>query len=464
MLTAFVIIGTLTLAGSLVGLMNSRSGKSGWRVPLHGLTLALIGVAWWATHESNLGRFCLIAAAVLQVIAWITARATPPSIVRGSESTMTGVDLNDDEFLATPAAVPPAGVKTKAPERVQPDEDAALAADWSPEKAEIAAARAKAAAVKPPGSAAPSESASSTTSARPRPDLGVGSVFAIPPDESPDEDEPLQSSDETATDEPDADASLALSLTSEVLFSRECGVPPSVFVASLRRTGRRDAAAAGESDGPVQRIRIGEAVLEYQIEKGPRESPALEESLTHFEQPPDVAERARTHASRLRLTTRYAMGTSREAVVRIHHHAHAALIEFAPVVAAFWPDARMLSPVEQLPGLLEYTRSPGQALWRTCTHIRGFALAGDNEGTLLFDSVGLHAFGLPDVQVIAPAANEAQARATVELITERIFSTGCDLPHGTEFTASDGNVWRVNYTRSAFVPDREVVQLGLKTN
>ncbi|MBK8268849.1 MAG: hypothetical protein IPK83_11320 [Planctomycetes bacterium] len=149
--------------------------------------------------------------------------------------------------------------------------------------------------------------------------------------------------------------------------------------------------------------------------------------------------------------------------MRLHHHAHAALPEFAPVIAAFWPDARMLTPLDQLPGLLEYARSPAQPMWRTCTHIRGFALAGENEGMFLFDSVGLHAFGLPDVQVIAPAAEEAAARATIDLITQRIFNTGCDLPHGTEFTASDSRVWRVNYTRSAFVPDREVVQLALKT-
>ncbi len=350
-----------------------------------------------------------------------------------------------------------------------------LAASWTPEMGEIAAARAKAGA------------------AGPTPNPGAPTTRPQPPDESTEADATdfrsdiravdqgvdmsaqhgAQTSGMYATHEAGTDAAPSsapieenlpkLCIKSEVFFTRECGISPSVFVASLRRGGRRDATADELDPSAEPRVRVGPVALDYRLEQSPRDSLLIEETLTHFEHPAEFAERVRHHAAHVTLSARHDIDTPRDQVVRILHHAHAALAEFAPVAAAFWPDARMLTPTEQLAGLLDYARSPGQSMWRSCTHIRGFALSGENEGMLLFDSVGLLAFGLPDVQVIAPSAHEAAARKTIDLITERIFTSGCDMPHGTEYAASDGLTWRVNYTRSAFVPDREVVQLALKT-
>ncbi|MBX3396627.1 MAG: hypothetical protein KF841_14800 [Phycisphaerae bacterium] len=463
MLIVFVILGTLTLAGSLVGLLNAPSRAMRF-VPFHVVSLGLVGAAWWFTHQNSTGRVCLFVGAAVEAIAWMAQKM-------GNGRTKVGRDSEKPPVKGRfagdgPGNQPGRPSAALRPAREQPDESAFLEASWTPEAGEIAAVRARA-------------RAGGVPSTEGHDALGVGKVF-IQQNDQP--DMPTDSVDSAGPDgstdpangslaagtiftegvEPDQTPMRPLSLRTEVLFSDECRIPPSVFVASLRRSGRRDASADEEAGDEPMRIRVGDAVMEYQIEKGSRESSAIEETLVHFEHPAEFSDRVRNHAARVVLTSRYDYGTPRDTIVRLHHFAHAALTEFAPVMAAFWPDARMLTPVEQLAGLLEYSRSPVHAMWRTCAHIRGFALAGENEGMLLFDSVGLHAFGLPDVQVIAPSANEAAARSTVDLIAERIFQSGCDLPHGTEYTASDGLVWRVNYTRSAFVPDREVVQMALK--
>lgn len=465
MLIVFVILGTLTLAGSLVGLLNALSRARRF-LPFHAASLGLVGAAWWFTHETNIGRVCLFVGAAVEAVSWLAQQMGNgrSKVERSTEKPAAKGRFAGDELQDQPGRTMPA-IK---PAREQPDESSFLEENWTPEAGEIAAARARARAAG--SSSMPEENHA----------LGVGKVFVQPRDQGEIAPTPYDSAVPYETTEsvgePSADgvvsaageesnqsATRPLSLRTEVLFSDECRIPLSVFVASLRRSGRRDASADDETGEEPMCIRIGDAVLEYQIESGSRESSAIEETLVHFDHPAEFGDRVRNHAARVVLTSRYDYGTPRDSIVRLHHFAHAALTEFAPVMAAFWPDARMLTPVEQLAGLLEYSRSPVHAMWRTCAHIRGFALAGENEGMLLFDSVGLHAFGLPDVQVIAPSVNEAAARSAVDLIAERIFQSGCDLPHGTEYTASDGLVWRVNYTRSAFVPDREVVQMALKS-
>jgi len=469
-LIVFVILGTVTLAASIVGLIGvGPGGRSA--APLHVICLALLGAAAWSSHETTTGRVCLFAAAGIEAIRWLASKKRVKPVVDSVPGYRT-IGAGEDPVRAarsSPAASPshgPSAAKTAAA-RSQPDDAAYLAEAWSPEAGEIAAARAKATgtirstveeaqpdAITEPAPAERWEDEGGDVRmtkppAQRRPGDDVGADLPTPPTN-------------TVNALPPSEQELPrLTLRTQVLFSRDCSVAPGVFVASLRRTGRRDAAAV-EGD-TLPRIRIGDVVLEFDLQNAPRDPAAIEETLTYFEHSAEFADAIRVHAAHVTLTSHYPAGSPRDFVVRVHHHAHAALTEFTPVVCTFWPDARMLTPVDQLAGLLEYARSAGQAMWRTCAHIRGFALSGDNEGMLLFDSVGLLAFGLPDVQVIAPASHEAAARKAIDLIAERIFISGCDLPHGTEYSASDGLVWRVNYTRSAFVPDREVVQLALKT-
>src|SRR5207249_1120664 len=88
-------------------------------------------------------------------------------------------------------------------------------------------------------------------------------------------------------------------------------------------------------------------------------------------------------------------------VLRLHCRAHAAIGEFAPLSAVLLPEAgHLISP----PTFLE-ARGSGPDPTATCITFRTFSLAGQ---ATLCDTVGLHAFGLPDLQlVVAGEPDEA---------------------------------------------------------
>lgn len=445
MLIVVFILGTLTLSGALYGLM-SGGPRRGATAPVHLLALVLLGVTWWFKHTTPIGRMCLAGGVAAEVVALFLGRsrqghASDEDLPAGRPRKHIVIDPKAGKSSEVEIADSAAANANPG----QPNEDGYLEANWNPREGERLAARARQAGVAPKASQ-PVEGEDDGPA--------VGQVFALPKSEAQAGAATDASAAAPVEEEP------RLTFRTEVLFRRACSITPSVFLASLRRNGRRDA-VHDESRG-LPRITAGDVQLDFEIATSPLDVALVEEGLTHGEVPADLVEPIRTHASRLVLTSRYHFGTPRDQIVRLHHHAHAALTEFTPVVAALWPDARLITPVSQLSILLGQSQHNSQLMWRTCVHVRGFALTGDNEGMLLFDSVGLHGFGLMDVQIIAPADRQDAARNTLHLITERFYSAGCDLPNGTEYAAGGGDVWRVTYSRSAFAPDREVVQLAAK--
>ncbi len=416
MFWTFISLASITLAASLLGLAavwTVRRPLAAW----HGLAIAFLIVAWFAEHTTLSGRLCLVAAMAVEALAWWASRgnerANPPT------ATLSGSPQSPP--------TPPRSEPLALPQRP---------VDVTPPR-------------KPPGNAA---AASSDRAAHPPADCVRDSDSSPPPVSLP-KPEPLRL------------------MTTYVLLRAACTVAPAVFLASLRRCGRRDVTlAASESDGvsgargddeSLCRIVAGDIMLTCNSVPAPVDSVRIKETLARLDDAAPAAEAAGEHVARITVTTTHRIAAARDDAVRLHHHAHAALAEFAPVAASFWPEAGLLATLDELPHLLAQAKDPTARMSRTCTQLRRFPLEVPNEGMILLDSLGLSAFGLPDIQIIAAdPPDEAVTTALVDLV-ERVFVSGCALENGSSFTMGDQTLWRVSRVRSAFAPDREVVQLAV---
>ena len=168
------------------------------------------------------------------------------------------------------------------------------------------------------------------------------------------------------------------------------------------------------------------------------------------------------HEGHAVLTSTFEALVARDRVIRLHHRAHAALAEFAPVVAVMWPQAERLESADRLAERLQQAEDPDRPMAATYLQFRSLPLDGETAGMFLTDSVGLHAFGLPDLQIItAGPPNESEA-SELRRLAERFLESGCDLVDGSEFAMADDRPRSVMHGRSAFAPDREIVQIAAR--
>jgi len=253
------------------------------------------------------------------------------------------------------------------------------------------------------------------------------------------------------------------SLRTIVLFKRRYVVAGGVFLASLRRNGQRDATAAQTlASDDAAWIHAGPIAMELRSSAEPCDANALNDVLAISPDGPESARLVAGHEAHATLTSVYSPQTPHDVVIRLHHRAHAALMEFAPVTAVVWPMAGRCVPADQLPALLDQAADPARPMARTCIQLRVFPLSEPNSGWVLTDCVGLCALGLPDIQIINPAQPDEAIVRTLHDLTERFLTSGCDLEDGTTLAVGDGPPGQVSHTRGAFPPDREVIQIALK--
>ena len=174
---------------------------------------------------------------------------------------------------------------------------------------------------------------------------------------------------------------------------------------------------------------------------------------------PEAAESVGGHVAHVVVTTRAAANTSPALIVRLHHLAHAALSEFAPVLAVLWPEAGRLVPAASLADLCSRLDDP-DALTSSCVNYRVFPLEGSDAGWFVADSVGLHAFGLPDVQVVTEGQPGEAVSAVVYELAGRFFSQGCSVKENDLLTVADGDQWQATRARARFGPDRDVLDVS----
>ncbi len=417
MIFLFTSLGSITLAAALLGLAavwTVRRPLAAW----HGLAIALLITAWFAEHTTLGGRLSLVAAIAVEALAWWALRDLIRSKPPASSS-------------ATPA---PSSDRARPKRETEPPAPPSL--DAAPPNARL-------------------EETSDDTPDREDP----------PPADDDDESDSTPAPRSAAPSDPEPARERAHAMTTFVLLRSARVMAPAAFLASLRRCGRRDATLAGitsnmldDSDGSG-RIKAGDIMLSSRSVASPVDRAQIDEAVARLDRQTPAAKAALEHVAHIAVTTTQRVAASCDDVVRLHHYAHAALTEFAPVVAAFWPEARLLATADELPGLLTQAKDASARMSGTCTQVRSFPLPAPHEDMVLLDSLGLSAFRLPDIQIIAPDPPGDAVTEALAVLVDRFFVSGCEMEDGSTFEMDDRTRWRVSLVRSAFAPDRPVVQL-----
>lgn len=247
-------------------------------------------------------------------------------------------------------------------------------------------------------------------------------------------------------------------------------VTGDVFVASLRRAGRRDAQLTSGGAAAAWQVRIGDITLEGSNHRLPLEADDLSEAAAQTFDWPEAMETCRSHAGRIRLTTRAPANTPRTEVVAAHRMSHAAIAEFAPVCGALWEAARLLRPVargasraddvRQRPMDQEPARDAVHDSMETCINFRVTPLEGSEPAIIVSDTVGLHAFGLPDIEIVTPGEPDERVARLLYLLAEEFFTHGCDWQDGDERDIGPHGRWRCERRRATLAPGREIMVLN----
>lgn len=480
MLWVFAILGLVSLMSALYGLSTTWS-RGGRMLAMHLFALILLGIAWGAEHTTVLGWVALGAGSAVELVdLWLSlfsrrvrGGAMPPVRVQTAAASAGTGRVRSAEPRAEAVEASVAVSVKEVVAQVAPDlrtaggeADSAAGAEDDPAVAEPARPLPEAALGGPPieeaagGDEGPTQGSEESEPVEPV--TGVTDEWQAVGEPAVAENDAPADLTAIAPSEAPADTS-PLSISTFVLLKAKYDVAPGVFFASLRRGGQRDALLV-EAPGAVGEtwIQAGRVVLKLRSVAGPCDPQALEEALVataDWQGSPFVTARHETHVV---VTSEYPAETPRDEVIRLLHRAHAALAEFAPVLAVLWPEAGRLARSGDLASLLVRAADMDSPLAETCVQFRVFALSEPNDGMFLSDCVGLHALGLPDVQFITVGEPGEVVTEMLHGLAERFVTTGCNLADGSDFDMGDGEAWRVTHARGAFPPDREVIQITVK--
>ncbi len=421
----FAIVGAVTLVAVLFGLVAARRSRAAI-VAMHVFALALIITSWSMGHTELVGRLSLAAAVILETLAWMMFRYDSPRPAMRDRGA-------DALFYAGEAPAVDMGVAAA-------EYEDSLGVPGDSESSNFAVTDAK---YLEPSAFAEHDSPAER-----------GAVSHI---------DPAQHTDVRAAEAPVRHAESArdeICIRSYALLSRPYHVTLGVLLASVKRGGVRGArlVTAHDDDAP-DFIEWGDMKVGLEVSDAPVMTETLAEALAQEDLRDDVKVAIRAHAACIALDVAYDHRTPRPLAVATALRAHAALMEFAPVIAVWWGEGMRLTAAADVGDRAAAVEQDPDAAADACISIRAFELDGDNAGLVLLDTMGLRAFGLPDAQVVAAAESEAIGRAVAGAVASRMLEEGCSLPDGHVYAADDGSSWRVAYRRSAFAPDREVLQL-----
>jgi hypothetical protein len=259
--------------------------------------------------------------------------------------------------------------------------------------------------------------------------------------------------------QPPSPAPAAIPFTTCVLLRTAWEPSADVFLASLRRGGLRETEMAEKADGPLPiRFHVGPTTLELLSRASPIPAAEIEYAASQSWEWPDASAAVSAHTAHVLVTTRTTEDVPRADIVRLHRRAHAALAEFAPVLGVMWRDAgRLLAPsaIHNDPPEADADAS----LVTFCVTFRMFPPSEARPGQYVSDSVGLHAFGLSDVQIATVAEPDETVSIVLYRLVDRFFAAGCEIQDGNEVDMADGGRWRATRCRAVFAPDREVIEL-----
>lgn len=245
-------------------------------------------------------------------------------------------------------------------------------------------------------------------------------------------------------------------LVTIVLLREAHRVTGDVFVASVRRSGRRDAQLTSAGAAATWQVRIGDFTVEGANQRSPLDGNALSEAAAQTFDWPEAQEACRDHAGHVRLVTRAPADASRTELVAVHRLAHAAIAEFAPVCGVLWEAARLLRPVARGASQVDGASDAVQDAMETCINFRVTPLDGSEPAAIVSDTVGLHAFGLPDLEIVTPGEPDERIARVLYHLAEEFFARGCDWQDGDERAIGPYGRWHCERRRSLLPPSREV--------
>ncbi len=463
----FVILGSLTLMVVLHGLVTTWHGPPRVFV-FHLAALFFIILAMQQTHNSTLGRMALVCGLAAEVVAGFTRRSRRDKTTAGAESKSILIET------VTPETITP-DTRQQAIESIEESEPEVDEASDHPSEMDKTESHSGEETQEPIQETPPPDSPKDSEP-DPEPSESSDENADAPTLETPSTDDPSAEDDfpseaieESASPRPAPDPPATVSdepvtvveheFTTVVLLERTTTMSGEVFLASLRRSGQRDAKLTEPSEHDSA-IRVKADRIRLDICSFAEPWQAADESFMPPDTDPDAP--LQTHKAFTSITSVFESTIARDDIIRLHHRAHAALAEFAPAIAAVWPAAGRVVTAAELESLRSQANDASEPMAKTCTRLRSFDLDGPAAGMVLCDTLGLTALGLPDIQLIVEKASDDAIQQIARDLADRFLESGCDLENGSEFILADDRTCRITHTWSAFSPDREAIQFVAK--
>jgi hypothetical protein len=216
----------------------------------------------------------------------------------------------------------------------------------------------------------------------------------------------------------------------------------------------------GEGGGSVH-VRVGAITLKLKSEAESCLQSELDYAIGQTWDWPEAGTVAATHRAHVVITTWADPDTPRAEVVGLHYLAHAALAEFGPVVAVLWPDAGRLVPVAAYGDIHRHAEDPLPAETAFWVNFRMFPPGDPLAEPFVSDSVGLHAFGLPDIQICTRQEPDERVSAALCRLAQLVFAGGHHVEVEQVVELGDLGKWQAVRAKARFEPDREVISLSL---
>ena len=172
---------------------------------------------------------------------------------------------------------------------------------------------------------------------------------------------------------------------------------------------------------------------------------------------PGAKEAVAASAASLTVADRFASGLSRAARLRLMHGVVAAVMEHVPVTAIHWvPSDRLVDPKAYFDFATDLHRFVGASI-----NVRLFGVNAPGSGECVMDTLGLGAFGLPDLQVHYKGLDGNRLAAWLTNLAAFTFEKGDLLANGSSVPGLEaGSDWTMRRECAIVAPKREVVDIN----
>lgn len=189
---------------------------------------------------------------------------------------------------------------------------------------------------------------------------------------------------------------------------------------------------------------------------GPLEEADIARALTQSRDWKDAGNAARSHEARLVVSDLRAAGLGYKNRLRIFQDLVTAVSACATPCAILWrPSGKLVNP-------LALTRAPRPGekrdILQSAVALRRLPPPGGG-AKMSIDTLGLHAFGLPDLECTVRLEDPAKVESFLMSIARYLFDLGDVLPDGKVVKGATGDRYILKRTRAAAVPSRAVLAL-----